>query len=180
MTQQIGELSMREFFNRLKTEFSDKEYAHSYMESHAVSRLATQIHVLRKQRNWSQEQLANETGIAQETISKIESANFNSLTMKTLQKLSRAFDVNLHIAFESFSQGILDVANLNREQLEVESRENDLLTSFTDHTLFVRRSGEWKAVNHLRVISNTAPVKPLNPSDKDWHFLGTPQESKIA
>lgn len=169
---------MKEFFNRLKKEFSDREYAHSYMESHSVSRLAAQIHALRKQRKWSQEKLADQTGIAQETISKIESANFNSLTMKTLQKLSRAFDVNLHISFEPFSRGILDIANLNREQLEVKSRDSDLSTSFTDHTLFVRSSGEWLAVNHLRVIENTAPLQPLNPTDNDWHSLGTSQETQ--
>lgn len=175
---------MKEFFNRLKLEFSDKEYAHSYMESHAVSRLAAQIYALRKQRGWSQEKLAAETGIAQETISKIESANFNSLTMKTLHKFSRAFDVNLHIAFESFSLGILDVANLNREQLEVISREDDLATSFTINTMFINNSGEWKAMNHLRSVVtdvHVAPRHPLKvmPNESTWQDLESPQE-KIA
>ncbi len=170
---------MKEFFNRLKKDFADKEYAHSYMESHAVSRLAAQIHTLRKQRGWSQEELAAQTGIAQERISKIESANFDSLTMKTLQKLSRAFDVNLHIAFESFSCGILDVANLNREQLEVISREADLSASFTNHTVFVRSSGEWKAINHLQPVKSVAPRQPLMPKNNTWQPLGIPQE-KLA
>lgn len=164
---------MKEFFNQLKEEFSDKEYAHSYMESHVVSRLAAQIHALRKQRGWSQEDLAAQTGIAQERISKIESANFNSLTMTTLQKFSKAFDVNLHIAFEPFSCGILDVANLSGDQLKVKDREDDLSTSFTDHTMFVNRGGEWMAVNHLRIINSTAPHQPLKPNDT-WQPLGEP------
>ena len=178
MTQLTGELDMKEFFNRLKTDFSDKEYAHEYMESHVVSRLAAQIYALRKQRGGSQEELAAQTGIAQETISKIESANFNSLTMKTLQKFSRAFDVNLRVAYEPFSRGILDVANITREQLEVKSREDDLATSFTEHTIFIHNRGEWKAVNHLRVTGITAPQQPLKPMD-EWQFLGVPQE-KVA
>lgn len=165
---------MKEFFNRLKEDFSDKEYAHSYMESHAVSRLAAQIHALRKQHGWLQDDLAVQTGIAQERISKIESANFDSLTMKTLQKFSKAFDVNLHIAFEPFSQGILDVANLSREQLEVKPRIEDLSTSFTDRTIFVHSSGEWKAVNHLRVVKSMALHKPLKPMDT-WQSLGVLQ-----
>lgn len=123
---------MKKFFKQLAQDFSDKEYAHNYMESHAVSRLAAQIHALRKQRGWSQEELSKKSGLAQEQISKIESAGFNSLTMKTLQKLSRAFDVHLHIAFEPFSKGIIDIGNLRTEQLEVASRVTNLETAFSD------------------------------------------------
>lgn len=172
---------MKEFFNRLKSDFADKEYAHSYMESHAVSRLAAQIHALRNQRGWSQEQLAAHSGIAQERISKIESADFDSLTMKTLQKFSKAFDVNLRIEFEPFSHGILDVANLNREQLEVISREEDLASSFTNQTIFIHGGGEWRAINHLRSVEIVAPRQPLKfkPDENTWQDLETPQE-KIA
>jgi transcriptional regulator with XRE-family HTH domain len=172
---------MKKFFNRLKNDFANKKYAHGYMESHAVSRLAAQIYALRIQRGWSQDQLAEYSGVAQERISKIESADFDSLTMKTLQKFSRAFDVNLHIAFDSFSHGILDVANLSREQLEVISREEDLAASFTNHTVFIKGGGEWKAVNHLRVVEILSPRQPLriSPNENTWQNLEVPQE-KIA
>lgn len=120
---------MKELFSRLADDFADKEYAHSYMEGHAVSRIAAQIYVLRRQRGLSQEELSEISGIAQERISKIESADFSSLTMKTLQKLSRAFDVHLHIAFEPFTRGIIDVGNLHPWQLEVPRRADDLESS---------------------------------------------------
>lgn len=120
---------MKELFNRLADDFSDKDYAHSYMEGHAVSRIAAQVYALRRQRGWSQEELSEKSGIAQERISKIESADFNSLTMKTLQKLSKAFDVHLHIAFEAFTTGILDIGNLQTWQLEITSRTDDLESS---------------------------------------------------
>jgi transcriptional regulator with XRE-family HTH domain len=162
---------MKEFFNRLKQDFADKEYAHSYMESHAVSRLAAQVHALRIQRGWSQEQLAEHSGVAQTRISKIESADFDSLTMSTLRKFSRAFDVNLHIAYEPFTQGILDIANLRKEQLEVASREEDLAQNFTDHTVFVSSQGKWKAANHLQVVEHIAPRKPVKPMEK-WQTIG--------
>ncbi|MDP1638146.1 MAG: helix-turn-helix transcriptional regulator [Candidatus Nitrotoga sp.] len=169
---------MKEFFSRLKKDFNDKEYAHSYMESHAVSRLAAQIFALRKQRGLSQEELATQMDIAQETISKIESGNFNSLTIKTLQKFSRAFDVNLYIAYEPFSHGILDIANLGKEQLEVSSREDDLANKFTEHTRFVNSCGEWKAANYLRGVDAVAPQQPLKPNEQ-WQSIGKIQE-KIA
>jgi transcriptional regulator with XRE-family HTH domain len=171
---------MKEFFNRLKQEFSDKDYAHSYMESHAVSRLAAQIYALRKQRDWSQEELANRTGIAQETISKIESANFNSLTMKTLQKFSKAFDVNLHIGFQPFSRGILGIANLNPEQLMVKSREEDLATSFAEHTIFAPSGGEWKAINHLQIMPSLSARHPVRPKEDVWQTLDVPQNRAVA
>jgi transcriptional regulator with XRE-family HTH domain len=173
---------MKEFFNRLKQDFADKEYAHSYMESHTVSRLAAQIHALRIQRGWSQEQLAEHSGIAQERISKIESADFDSLTMKTLQKFSRAFDVNLFIAFDSFCHGILDVANLNREQLEVKSREEDLTTSFTNKTVFVQGGSEWKAMNHLHTVIVMAPRQPLTiePNRDTWQNLEITQPTQMV
>jgi len=117
---------MNELIKTLSSEFNDKEYAHAYMESHAVSRIAAQIYALRKQRNLSQEQLSALTGIPQEKISKIESADFESVTMKTLQKFSRAFDINLKISYESFSEGIKDIVNLTKDVLEVKSRVEDL------------------------------------------------------
>lgn len=117
---------MTDIKTKLKEEFLDKEYAHSYMEQFLIDRIASQIHTLRKQRDLSQEQLSELSGIAQETISKLESANFNSITMKTLYKLSQAFDVNLAIKFDSFTNAINDVVTLNEVSLKVKSRQEDL------------------------------------------------------
>lgn len=158
---------MEKLFSQLAKDFRDKEYAHGYMESHAISRLAAQVHALRRQRGWSQETLAQLSGIAQERISKIESADFESLTMKTLQKLSRAFDVNLFIAFEPFSKGIVDVANLGREQLEMESRSQDLTVNFVS-------IGEWKTTGRTTSI---APFPAMQPAViKEGAWLGIPRE----
>lgn len=131
---------MKQLLKRLTTEFRDEEYAHAYMESHAVSRIAAQIFALRKQRGWTQRQLSQKSGVAQERISKIESADFTSLTMSTLQKFSRAFDVDMTVSFRPFSQGIMDVVNLNAECLQVENREADL-AAFCRMNVNERRDG---------------------------------------
>lgn len=153
---------MSELAERLVGEFADKDYAHAYMESHAVSRLAAQIHALRKQHGWSQQQLAERAGIAQERISKIESADFTSITLATLHKLARAFDVDVRVAFESFSQGILDVVNLTPKALEVTPR-TIALKAFEDRRLKIDRDGGWNlvdpnAVTKLRSITQPAPA----------------------
>ncbi|TAN47013.1 MAG: XRE family transcriptional regulator, partial [Methylococcaceae bacterium] len=117
---------MNALLETLIQEFSDKEYAHAYIEENANLRLAAQIRALRLQRRLSQVELAQLAGMAQERISKIESADFDSLTLKTLRKFSQAFDVHLRIGFESFSQALQDFAELSREQLERPSRAEDL------------------------------------------------------
>lgn len=137
---------MNELTDRLAKEFGDGEYAHAYMESHLVSRLAAQIHALRRQRGWSQEQLAEKSGIAQERISKIESADFESLTLKTLQKFSRAFDVNLQVEFVAFSSGIRDVVSLSKEALKVEPRAVDLANLQSQRTYFPEQLRYWQSV----------------------------------
>lgn len=136
---------MNDLLKDLLSEFTDAEYAHAYMESHTVSRIAAQIHALRKQRNWSQEQLAERAGIAQETISKLESADFRSLTLKTLQKFCRAFDVDVRISFEPFSKGILDVVNLKIEKLKVLPRTEDL-AEFKHKSMHSDKDGVWQAI----------------------------------
>lgn len=118
---------MKELVETLSREFNNKEYAHSYMEEISNISLATQIKVLREQRGWTQEELADKSGMKQERISKIEDINYGSWTAKTLRKLAEAFDVNINISFEKFSTGITRASHVNREYLEVPSRTQDLI-----------------------------------------------------
>ena len=118
-------------------DFANKEYAHSRMQSNSVNRISAQIYALRKQRSLSQNDLAELTGFTQERISKMESGHFDSLTMKTLNKLAAAFDVNLSIEFNSVSNGIKDIVNLSSASLNVVSRSDTLvhLTALESKTL---------------------------------------------
>lgn len=165
---------MSELAERLANEFADKEYAHAYMESHAISRVAAQVHALRKQRGLSQQKLAELSGIAQERISKIESGDFTSLTMSSLNKLARAFDVDLRVAFEAFSAGILDVINLSKDKLEVLPREADL-ASLNDQALRIGYDGNWTVVDPRRLASVVSlPSKePATPSAEWTRISGT-------
>jgi len=163
---------MSELAERLALEFADKDYAHAYMESHRISRIAAQVYALRKQRNWSQRQLAEHSGIAQERISKIESADFSSLTLSTLNKLARAFDVDLRVAFDSFGQGILDVVNLSPAGLEVLSRD-DALDTLKTRRLMLDQNHEWRAVD-VPKLARALPITPVAPAlpSGQWARLG--------
>nr|WP_281719945.1 helix-turn-helix transcriptional regulator [Nitrosomonas nitrosa] len=117
---------MNKLKNKLIKEFSNKDYAHAYMNSHQSSRIATQIKVLREQRGLTQKQLAELSGIKQERLSLLEDVDYDSWTVATLRKLAHAFDTTLHISFIPFSQGIQDIEDFSREHLQVESREINL------------------------------------------------------
>lgn len=165
---------MKELLKRLTTEFDDGEYAHAYMESHAVSRIAAQIYALRKQRGWTQRQLSDKSGVAQERISKIESADFSSLTMNTLKKFSQAFDVDISISFRPFSQGIMDVVNLSAENLRIKDRESDL-SVFREMLVCERSDGNlipYSVPEGMSAITQSQPqqLEPLTPGE-EWQSL---------
>jgi|GEM_PF-2461977 len=147
---------MNEFGKTLCSEFVDKDYAHAYMDQFYDMTISAQIKALREQRGWSQEELAQYSGMKQERISTLESGDYSAWTMSTLRKLAKAFDITVKMSFDTFSKGILDVVNLRREKLQVPSREQDL-SRFNECQLVSDFNGEWKTVE-------ATSIEPQNPA----------------
>jgi transcriptional regulator with XRE-family HTH domain len=57
--------------------------------------LAKRVKEFRKQKGWSQQKLAEKTGLSFNTITKIEQGVGDSPTLKTLFKLANAFGIGL-------------------------------------------------------------------------------------
>ena len=57
--------------------------------------LAKRVKEFRNQKGWSQQKLAEKTGLSFNTITKIEQGIGDSPTLKTLLKLSEAFEIGL-------------------------------------------------------------------------------------
>jgi transcriptional regulator with XRE-family HTH domain len=110
---------------RLHSEFSDKEYRHAYADEFLNSYIATQIQVLREERGWSQEHLAQEAGMKQSRISLLENVGYSSWSISTLKRLAEAFDLTLRVSFESFGRRLADIDQFNRESLERFSFDED-------------------------------------------------------
>lgn len=161
---------MSELVERLTNEFSDKEYAHAYMREHVNMAIAAQIRTLRELRGLTQAQLAELSDMKQERVSALESVDYDAWTVKTLRKLAEAFDTNLSVSFTPFSKGILDVANISREQLSVPTREADL-AQFKRHTI-LRTGSKWKAIDgsHLAPVTSIQVSGPVKPAQK-WQSL---------
>ena len=118
---------MKGLIDLLKKEFSDKEYRHGYVDEFLNSYIATQIKVLREQRGWSQEKLAQETGMKQSRISVLESTNYYSWNISTLERFAKAFDVPLNVSFGTFSDRLIDIETFGRESLERCAFNEDLV-----------------------------------------------------
>lgn len=114
---------MRKSLESLKQEFrdnkDDKRYRHAYADESLNMTVATQIKVLRQQRDWDQRQLAEEANMKQSMISRYEDVNYSSWTISTLKRLAEAFDVIIDVRFRSFRDMVSDTCSFSRESLEV-------------------------------------------------------------
>ena len=116
---------MSELRGNLREEFQDKEYRHAYADESLSTYIATQIKVLREQRQLTQRELAERAGMAQPRIAVLEDVNYSSWSIKTLRRLAEAFDVRLSVKFENFSSLIPEIERLGRDTLERESFDED-------------------------------------------------------
>lgn len=88
---------------RLWTQFSDKEYRDGFLEDAIDDGLAVQIQGMRRQRNWTQEDLAARAGTKQGRVCQWENSN-PPKSLTTLKSLASAFDVALVVKFVPFSE----------------------------------------------------------------------------
>ncbi len=109
----------------LRLDLRQSEFSEGYAESFLDTYVATQIRVLREQREMTQAQLAEKLGTKQTVISRIESANYSAWNIGTLKRLARAFNVRLHVSFETYGSLIGDFEKFSRESLERAERDKD-------------------------------------------------------
>jgi transcriptional regulator with XRE-family HTH domain len=116
---------MSELTDRFKTEFQDGETRHIYAEDFLNTFIATQLKVLREDREWTQQVLAERAGMRQERISVLEDVNYESWSVKTLKRLAKAFDLRLSIKFESFGSFLKEYEKFHRDALKRPSFGDD-------------------------------------------------------
>lgn len=103
----------------------DKEERDLFVSEQIDTGLPFQIRAIRQARGWSQKELAERAGMAQEGISRLESLDYGKYTLRTLKRLASAFDVGLVVRFEPFSQLVDWEANLSPKDLAVPDYEHD-------------------------------------------------------
>lgn len=110
---------------KLRERLRDREYRHAYADESLNTYLASQLRVLREQRGLSQAKLGSLMGTQQAGISRLESADYEGWSIRTLKKLAEAFDLRLSVSFENFGTLWRDMARCDREHLERPKFEDD-------------------------------------------------------
>lgn len=87
-----------------RIEMTGIEYRHGLIEAQIEIDLPLQIRALRKNRQWTQPELAAATGMKQPRISAMEKPGGANFTLETLKRLAKAFDVALVVHFGPFSE----------------------------------------------------------------------------
>jgi transcriptional regulator with XRE-family HTH domain len=112
--------NLREKLNR------SKRYRESFPAAVVKRMLPLQVRVLRRQRGWSQAQLAKESNLTQGVISRAEDPDYGNLTVNTLVRLAAGFDCAFIGRFVPFSELGKWYTNVTDEKLlEVPSFAQD-------------------------------------------------------
>jgi len=142
--------------------FKNKDYRHAYADEFLNLSIATQIKVLREQRNWTQKELADRVIMEQPRISVMENVSYSSWSINTLRKLAKAFDLRLRVSFESFGSCVNDIEQFSRETLVRPSFENDPVFAEEEEETTVMALAE---ANRDLTRSNEMPTIDLAPKE---------------
>lgn len=117
---------MNTYRGRLITALQDEEYRYAYDEEFANSRMATQIKVIREQREgMTQAKLAEKADMKQSRISALENVDYSAWSISTLRRLARALGVRLTFKFESWGELLSEVESFSRDDLQRPDFEHD-------------------------------------------------------
>ncbi len=137
---------MSTYRDRLVKALQDEDYRYAYDEEFANSRMATQIKVIREQREgMTQARLAEMSGMRQSRISALENVDYSAWSISTLRRLARSLGVRLSFKFESWGELLSEVETFSREGLQRSDFEQDSAFGELEPTIAANpRLGEFK------------------------------------
>ena len=146
----------------------NKAYRDAYTEAQLSIEIPFQIRALRRQRKWTQAELARRSGIPQARISHIEQPGRDPLSLRTLYRLVSAFDVGLLVQCVPFSELVDREEAFHPETFTVVSFAKDALPDQTisyHHGVVV---GGGAIISLIDVIPE--PPRPIQFQRKDAVF----------
>src|SRR3990172_1239395 len=91
---------VRYFDDYLKEQLKDREFRRHFRQARLAVEVADQIVKLREKLRISQAVLARRMGTKQQTISRLESGDYEGFTLKTLMKIAEATKTQLIVRFD--------------------------------------------------------------------------------
>ncbi len=114
-------MSLLSRINVVKKLLTSRKFRDAYVYEHVRNGIPFQIRTLRKDRNWSQLELAEAAKTSRTVITRIEDPNYGKLTLKTLLQIASAFNVALLIKFVPFSRLVREYEDVSWQALGVKS-----------------------------------------------------------
>jgi transcriptional regulator with XRE-family HTH domain len=118
--------------DKLVPKLANQEYRHAYMAEGVKTWIARQVRALREQRDWSQGDLARESGKKQSAISRIEDPDYGQLTLQTLFDIAKAYDLPLLVQFVEWQDWLYRMEDVSTEALRKDSFDGDHLAALSN------------------------------------------------
>jgi transcriptional regulator with XRE-family HTH domain len=112
-------------FSKIWTKLRNRNYRKAFVEAELKRGVPFQIRALRKKLGWSQERLAQASGLTQGVISRAEDPNYGNLTFNTVLDIAGGFDVAFIGRFVPFSELAKWVETLSEEAVQVANFETE-------------------------------------------------------
>jgi len=113
-----------------------KKYREAFAFSLFKRMVPFQIRALRKQRRWSQEQLATSSNLTQGVVSRAEDPDYGNLTINTIRRIAAGFDVAFVVKFVPFSEldrWFLDMSEVSAQVPSFEDENEALAVALQVH-----------------------------------------------
>jgi transcriptional regulator with XRE-family HTH domain len=137
----------------------DKDYRKRFFRGQAEDEIAISIRALREKRKKRQIDLANEAGMKQSAISRIEQSDYCGWSLKTLFRIADALDARLRVIFEPAETVIEQYkkmeSEIDRDESCAELHEASAISSFQreEELLETAAHQQWAA----DLSANSAP-----------------------
>lgn len=149
----------------------------AYVEAELINALSHQIRILRQQRGWSQKDLAVKLGTTQTTISRIEDPSYGKISISTLLKLAKVFDVALYLRFMQFSDFMHATWDTSEDRFKAHSYHDEAkgirfyeefdFSKTTSVNLIQKSSQDYLLMN----VEGQAQVQNIEVIDSSSHFI---------
>jgi transcriptional regulator with XRE-family HTH domain len=141
----------------------DKEYRDAFVVQHITRGVPLKIRAMRKDRGWSQKELADRVGMTQEGVSRLENPNYGKLTLTTLMRLASVFDVGLDVDFVPYTRLVDKAAYRSRDDMHVPDYEHDPGLHGVATTSQVEITGDATPPIHGGESEHDVVVRPVRP-----------------
>jgi len=177
-------VSLLSKINLIKKLRESRKARDAYVYEHVRNGIPFQIRALRKDRDWSQQDLAAAAKTSRTVITRIEDPNYGKLSLKTLLAIASAFNVALLVKFVPFSRLLREYEDVSWQALGAKSvMDSDEISSLE---AWANRDPNLVAVaatpNALRLVNETPTgITKQEPSrEPDRKPFVAPFNSTIA